>query len=413
MGVPEPRSAGGGADPVTADTVLPRWRGEPESLLLVEDDSGDALLVEELLTDSDIRTELIWVRSLAEAKERLAATGRPGCILLDLHLPDASGVDAVGQILGAAPHTAVVVLTGRSEDEAGLAAVAAGAQDYLVKGSLEPQLFGRAIRYAVQRKQVEQAAADLQAGQLRAQENARLERGLLPTPLLHTEDLVVAARYEPGRAQSLLGGDFYDVVQTSDGTVHAVIGDVSGHGAAEAALGVCLRVAWRTAVLCGTTGSGAARLLEQITVAERSDPRVFATVLCLAFPPDRRTLRIVRAGHPGVLIRQDGKVTRAEPPGGPALGLAPGRTDWPETEMPLPESAEVVMFTDGLFEGRTGPGSQRLGEDGLFELALRHTGLPASVFVDALVDGAGAAAADHGGLADDVAVVALGWKKAP
>src|SRR5206468_2012152 len=103
------------------------------------------------------------------------------------------------------------------------------------------------IRYAAQRKHVEQASAALQISALRAEENARLERGLLPSPLLHTKDLEVVARYRPGRSQSLLGGDFYDVVETGDGTVHAVIGDVSGHGAAEAAIGVCLRVAWRSA----------------------------------------------------------------------------------------------------------------------------------------------------------------------
>lgn len=419
--VPSPRpEPGNGAGGVTTDMLgtagmsRPRWRGDPESLLLVEDDAGDALLVEELLADSDIRTELTWVRSLAEAQEWLAgARLMPGCILLDLHLPDADGVTAVTRILNAAPSTAVVVLTGRAEGEAGLAAVAAGAQDYLVKGALESELFGRAIRYAVQRKQVEQTAADLQAGRLRAQENARLERGLLPTPLLHTDDLTIAARYEPGRAQALLGGDFYDVVQTPDGTVRAVIGDVSGHGAAEAALGVCLRVAWRTAVLCGTEGSDLAELLEKITVAERADSPVFVTFTSLTLPPDRGSLRVVRAGHPGLLIRTRGEVELVEPPGGPALGLGLGTVGWPETELPLPDEAEVVMFTDGLFEGRTGPGRERLGEDGLCELAAGEAcaGLGPQDFVDALVDGAELAAADYGGLADDVAVVSVGWRK--
>lgn len=101
----------------------------------------------------------------------------------------------------------------------------------------------------MQRKEIERANAALGESLMRAEENARLERGLLPTPLLRTDDLKVTTRYRPGRDQALLGGDFYDVVQTEDGTVHVVIGDVSGHGAAEAALGVCLRVAWRSFVL--------------------------------------------------------------------------------------------------------------------------------------------------------------------
>ncbi len=101
-------------------------------------------------------------------------------MLLDLHLPDASGLSALAAILELAPGAAVVVLTGLIEQQVGLAAVSSGAQDYLVKGRVDAELFGRAIRYAVQRKQTEQAATALQAERLRAQENARLERGLLP-----------------------------------------------------------------------------------------------------------------------------------------------------------------------------------------------------------------------------------------
>src|SRR5450759_3128449 len=237
----------------TPEELRSAWLGDPETLLLVEDDAGDVVLVEELLADSGVRATLSWAPSLAEAKQMLKRDGVPGCILLDLRLPDAEGLEAVTQVLAAAPGAPVVVLTGLAEESAGLAAVAAGAQDYLIKGQAAPDVFSRAIRYAAQRKHVEQASAALQVSALQAEENARLERGLLPTPLLRTDQMEVVTRYQPGREQALLGGDFYDVVETSDGTVHAVIGDVSGHGAAEAAVGVCLRVAWRSLVLAGTS----------------------------------------------------------------------------------------------------------------------------------------------------------------
>ncbi|SEN89252.1 Stage II sporulation protein E (SpoIIE) [Actinacidiphila rubida] len=74
------------------------------------------------------------------------------------------------------------------------------------------------------------------------------ERGLLPAPVLGGEAFGAAAHYEPGRAHALLSGDFHDMVQGEDSTVHAIIGDVSGHGADEAASAVHLRLAWRTAV---------------------------------------------------------------------------------------------------------------------------------------------------------------------
>ncbi|MGN0120105.1 MAG: PP2C family protein-serine/threonine phosphatase, partial [Streptomyces albidoflavus] len=168
--------------------------------------------------------------------------------------------------------------------------------------------------------------------------------------------------------------------------------------------------AWRTAVLCGTEQLEKVRLLEEILVAERSDPHVFATVTLLVFPPDRRSVRVVRAGHPGMLIRSGATVRQVETPGGMALGLLPGRGEWPQEEVELPEGGHVVLFTDGLFEGRTGPDT-RLGEEGLLELALRNADLEPAAFVDALVDGASEGAAPFGGLADDVAVLHLGWGK--
>lgn len=398
--------------PVAAADVGSAWLVDPETLLLVEDDAGDALLVRELLADSGIRATLSWARTLAEAKDVLRRDGVPGCVLLDLHLPDVHGLDAVTQILAAAPGAPVVVLTGLAEENAGLAAVAAGAQDYLIKGQAAPDVFSRAIRYAAQRKHVEQASAALQISALRAAENARLERGLLPTPLLRTDLIEVVARYRPGRAQALLGGDFYDVVETADGTVQAVIGDVAGHGAAEAAIGVCLRVAWRSLVLAGTAAPVLIELLQQMLIAEREDEQVFATLTHVAFAPDHASVRILRAGHPGLLLRVADSIELIEGEGMPALGLIPG-LHWQEEEMALPAGASLVLFTDGLFESRIGPGSERLGEQGLARMARELTALPPAEFVDGLIDRTEAAAAPYGGFADDVAVVHLGWKAGP
>jgi serine phosphatase RsbU (regulator of sigma subunit) len=409
-GEPAPhRHAEPPAEGSSADRDSPEWLAEPETVLLVEDDAGDALLVEELLADSGVQASLTWVRSLAEAKDVTARTPVPGCVLLDLHLPDVQGIDAVTQLLAAVPSAPVVVLTGLAEESAALAAVAAGAQDYLIKGQAPPDVFGRAIRYAAQRKQVEQASAALQVSALRAEENARLERALLPTPLIRTADLEVVTRYRPGRAHALLGGDFYDVVETSDGTVHAVIGDVCGHGVAEAALGVCLRVAWRSLVLAGATPLAMMGLLEQLLMAEREDEYVFVTLTHLAFSPDHQHVRLVRAGHPGLLLRSPAGVELIEGSPGPAVGLVPS-PEWTETELTLPPGASLVLFTDGLFEGRTGPGSERLGEHGLADLAADLAALPPAAFVDTLLERTEVVAGQYGGLADDVAIVHLRWK---
>ncbi|MFJ6070977.1 PP2C family protein-serine/threonine phosphatase [Streptomyces sp. NPDC093065] len=385
------------------------WQWREPSVLLIEDDPGDALLVEELVADSALKMRLRWARSMAEAREVLSSQA-PDCVLLDLHLPDARGLEAVSMVHSLADQVAVVVLTGLAEDDTGLAAVAAGAQDYLVKGRVEPELFVRAVRYAIQRKEAEQAAVALQASQMQAQENARLERGLLPRPLLHRPAAEVVTRYRPGRAQALLGGDFYDIVESADGTVHAVIGDVSGHGPDEAALGVALRIAWRTLVLSGVTGAEQLSRLEEILVAERARVEVFATLTSLSIAPEGRRVRMLRAGHPGLLLRtDDGQVRWVEVAGGPALGVVPGLANWPVQELSLPVGAALVLFTDGLFEGYVGRGKERLGEEGLLRLAQEVADLTPDAFVDGLIHRAETLAESQGGLDDDVAVLHLRW----
>jgi serine phosphatase RsbU (regulator of sigma subunit) len=353
--------------------------------------------------------QLHWVRSLAEAAEHLA-TAEPDCVLLDLHLPDAQGLEAVERIRRHTDQVAIVVMTGLDQEQTGLAAVAAGAQDYLVKGRVEPELFGRAVRYAIQRKQAERTSAALQAINMRAQENARLERGLLPTPLLRGKQVVdVVARYRPGRAHALLGGDFYDVVQDSDGTVHAVIGDVSGHGPDEAATGVALRLAWRTLVLSGVTGARQLRLLEQVLLAERTGRQTFATVTSLMLHPGERRAQVLRAGHPGMVQRSASGLTWVEVPGGPALGFLPGRAEWPVHDVDLPLGSGLMVFTDGLFEGRVGTDQERLGEEGLMEVARAVRAADPDWFVDELIGRVEALAGASGGLDDDVAILYLGW----
>ncbi|AFC53900.1 response regulator receiver modulated serine phosphatase [Mycobacterium paraintracellulare] len=80
-------------------------------MLLIEDDRADALLVEDLIDDAVSGIRLVWARSMAHA-EQVFASARPDCVLLDLHLPDASGMDALERITKRDATVPIVVLTG-------------------------------------------------------------------------------------------------------------------------------------------------------------------------------------------------------------------------------------------------------------------------------------------------------------
>src|ERR1700754_4016711 len=256
-------------------------------VLLVEDDDGDAFLFEELLRDADLDVVVARERTVADAAARLAE--EIACVVLDLGLPDADGLAALHRLREAAPDVPMLVLTGLTDTARGLEAVAAGAQDYLSRGRVDGELLARSIRYAIERQRAEVIQAQLREASLAAEENARLERGLLPRPLVADPALAVDSGYRPGRERALLGGDFYDVVETPDGTLHAVIGDVCGHDPDAAALGVCLRIAWRTLVLGERDGDALLSTLEEVLVHERLSEEIFATACMVSVAPGRRS----------------------------------------------------------------------------------------------------------------------------
>ncbi|MQY04887.1 PP2C family protein-serine/threonine phosphatase [Actinomadura macrotermitis] len=379
--------------------------GDCLRLLLVEDDPGDAFLFEELLTESEPDVEIAVARTLAEALGAL--TPAVQCVIVDLSLPDAHGLAALRQVIAHAPDTAVLVLTGLNDAHVGVASVAAGAQDYLVKQDVDGALLTRAIRYAIERKRADESEKQLVEARAVSRENARMERGLLPVPILRDPSLGHLARYRPGRARALLGGDFYDTVQTDDGVVHGVIGDVSGHGADEASLGVRLRMAWRTLVLAGRTGGRLLETLDTVLHHERWSEEIFTTLCMFELPPDRRSARVWRAGHPRpLLFDRDGVTAIPDDACGPALGLLPG-LEWPATDLELGDDWALMLYTDGLIEGQIGEGNERLDLSGLLVLAKEawqrgEHGAP-------LVDGLMAEAERLNGdvLSDDLAVLLL------
>ncbi|MCT7661642.1 PP2C family protein-serine/threonine phosphatase [Mycobacterium deserti] len=373
------------------------------NVLLVEDDRADAILVEELIADAEADINVVWAQSMKDAETQMGLR-RPDCVLLDLNLPDASGIKALDRVAKRDATMPIVVLTGLHDEHFGISAVAAGAQDYLVKGRVEPETLRRALLYAVERKRAELTAVELHASELRARENARLERGLLPSPLLLDPPTVdIVAEYRPSRQHTLLGGDFFDFIQTPDGTVHVMVGDVAGHGPDEAALGVALRIGWRALTFAGLRGNERMRQLERVLSTERPGASIFATVLSVAMSPDDLSFNAVSAGHPGMLLHGPDNVEWLEPAVGPALGLN-GR-EWPLNQFELPKGSGLLLLTDGLFEGRSGRGTERLGEHGLLEVAQSYAALPGAQFVNALIDDVEQRAQSVGGISDDIAVV--------
>ena len=374
-------------------------------ILLVEDDAGDALLVEELLSDSSSNLATVWTTSVSEAARSI--NPRTVCILLDLNLPDSEGLEGLRRTLRIAGRVPVIVLTGRIDREMGEAAVAEGAQDYLVKGTVTGEELLRAIRYSIERRRGQETARRLAEAELMAAEKARLERGLLPRPIIANPAVTWATRYRPGGGRALLGGDFFDGIELDDGTIRVLMGDVTGHGPDEAALGVALRVAWRSLVLARRPADSVLHDLQLVLNVERHADDVFATVCDITLDPGLHRAELRLGGHPAPLALSGSGVAQVPlDRRGPLLGLVDDAC-WPASEIELGPEWALMLFTDGIIEGRT-PTGDRLDESGLIDLAATAVagGCSLGGLADELI--VGAERANGGPLSDDVALFLLG-----
>jgi serine phosphatase RsbU (regulator of sigma subunit) len=367
-------------------------------VLLVEDDPSDAFLVGELLEEVEAPVELTVAHSVAEARPLLT---RMDCVLLDLDLPDWHGLETLDQ-LRPLSDAAICVLTGVEDEHLAVSTVQHGAQDYLLKSQVSGPVLMRAIRYAVERRRAEAAARRLHEVEVRQAESARLERGLLPQPLSTTTAVRIIPFYRPGR-QGVLGGDFYDVVQPQSHRLELLIGDVAGHAVDEAALGVELRVAWRALVLASVPDEQILAVVEQVLESERRASDIFATAAMVSIDLTARTATVRLAGHPPPVLLSGGKARAIGAPRRPVLGVVRTADDPTDTADLIGDDWALLLYTDGLIEGRAG--DDRLGIERLGELLESAAGEPAAAIPEYLVRHA--TELNGAPLDDDVAILLL------
>jgi len=248
--------------------------------------------------------------------------------------------------------------------------------------------------------QARQAAREL--ADISAELAATLQESLLPPELPVVPGLSVAARWQPGRGGSLVGGDFYDVFPLPGRRWGALIGDVVGHGPRAATLAALARYTVRTlAVLQASPRRVLAGLNE--TVLAREEPERFLSAIYLT---TRRSshgieVRLARGGHPSPLVRRaDGAVEVVTSAGG-LLGCA-SDASLVDVRLRLSPGDLLVLYTDGVTEARRG--KDQFGDDRLQAL-VGATAPDTSVLVNTIVDAVLSHCSDSP--ADDIAVLAL------
>ena len=155
-------------------------------VLLIEDDQADAFLIQELLKESADQKKGGAINAVITHAERLAdgirqaVGGEFDIVISDLGLPDSSGLTTVKKLASAVRHIPIVVMTGLDDQRSGFEAVNAGAQDYLVKGQVSGEMLVRSIRYAIERKRIENEKAQVIVELQEALAKVKLLSGFLP-----------------------------------------------------------------------------------------------------------------------------------------------------------------------------------------------------------------------------------------
>ena len=187
-----------------------------------------------------------------------------------------------------------------------------------------------------------------------------LQRGLLPGQPDVPACLEVARRYLPV-GESVVGGDWHDIVPLPGGRAALIVGDAMGHGPEAAAVMVQLRTAAHALAELELPPEQVLCRLDRMAAGMAAAP--FATCICAVLDPADRSCVIAQAGHlPPILVLAEGDTATLDLPPGLPLGL--GAETFQPSQIGLPGGATLALYTDGLVESRVRP-----VDDGMAALA--------------------------------------------
>jgi serine phosphatase RsbU (regulator of sigma subunit) len=361
------------------------------NILFVEDNLELAAALEASFQGEDAADFVIERATSLAAAFAVLGTRDIDMILLDLNLPDSFGLETFSKIQRIAPDLPVIILSGVADEKLAVESVRAGAQDYVVKGSMSVPVLVRAVRYALERKQLQLQLAEY-AWQLRTRNEAMeaelklardIQRAYLPlgdadfpryavnkSALLH-----VHSRFQPAAE---LGGDFFDILEVSNTEIGVFICDVMGHGVSAGLVAGIVRGLIEEAR--PRAGDAAAFLMElnrgmRAVLCHTPGP-IFATAFYLIADLEKAEVRYANAGHPiplfhDRLIGEAGWLSSGPGEQGPALGLF-DHAPYVTSRRVLRPSELFILYTDGLCEVADSHGAT-FGAERLFS-AVRDNG---------------------------------------
>ena len=356
---------------------------KPLNALVIEDSELDALLLLEQLKAGGYAPESRRVDNAEDLASALASHAWD-IVFSDHNMPRFSSTAALKMVRASLPDVPFLIVSGAIGEEAAVAAMKAGAQDYLMKGNMARLVAAvdRELKDAEDRRARKVAERALLAQEEEFRLAREIQQNLFPSGAPALAGYDVAGASCPATAA---GGDYFDFIPAPGGDLFVVVGDVTGHGLGPALLMADVRAYLRALVLSGLAFENILARARHLLLEDLGDDH-FITLFFAKLDPAAGAWTFINAGHPpGYVLDAEGRAKSELMPNTPALGIDREEERFSATTVVLEQGDLVLLLPDGIFEARS-PGDEELGEQRMLEIVRRERERPAAEIIRVLMD---------------------------
>ena len=358
-------------------------KNAPLRALIIEDSEMDALLLEEQLKAGGYPLESRRVDNAEDLTDALEKQTWD-IIFSDHNMPRFSSTEALEIVRSSAIDIPFLIVSGTIGEDAAVAAMRAGAQDYLMKGNMVRLVAAvdRELKDAEERHRRRAAECTLLAQKEEFRLAREVQQQLFPSgpPIVPGYD--IAGSSCPAAAT---GGDYFDFIPTPKGKLLVVVGDVTGHGLGPALLMAAARAYLRALVLTDQSFEAMLARARQLLIEDLGFDH-FITLLFAELDPVKGVWTFINAGHPpGYVLDSAGQVRAEMLYGTPALGIDRDEEQLVPRRIALNKGDLLLLLTDGVTEARSSS-DEEFGEERALEIVRRERAKPAAEIIQILLD---------------------------
>jgi len=376
---------------------------KPLKALIIEDSETDALLLTEQLRAGGYDPQTRRVDNADDLAEALQ-TRTWDIIYSDHNMPQFSSTEALEIVRSSAMDVPFIIVSGAIGEEAAVAAMKAGAQDYLMKGNLARLVAAtaRELHDAQERRARRAAERALLAQEEEFRLAREIQQRLFPSGPPTLPEFDIAGASLPAAAT---GGDYFDFISTRSGELFVVVGDVTGHGVGPALLMADARAYLRALAVSDQRFEDILARVRTLMIEDLGLDH-FITLFFAKLDPETGLWTYINAGHPpGYVLAPDGTVKAEMMPGTAALGIDREETPLEAAQLTLEKGDLLLLISDGIPEARNQAGEE-FSEERVLQIVQRERSRSSAEIIQTLMDEARRfAQPEH--LQDDMTAVVL------